>query len=1079
VQAGALIGRDRPAAILGSEIGRTVGSHGGLVLITGEAGIGKTALVAAAMEEAIRGHTLVLGATCWDREGAPGYWPWVQVVRSLQRAVPPYEWETARATAGDGLPFLLGEASGAAPPGGSDDGVFKLYDAVTTLLVTASRRRPVVVVLEDLHWADPASIKLLDFVVRHSWFERLLIVGTYRDDEVETAGHPLGPLLLPLSAHAANLALTGLDRDGVGLLMTRTAGLKPDDELVVEVHRRTGGNPLFVEQMARLWHGGTSITGIAPVIRAAIGRRLTHLPHGVVALLTAAAVLGTEFDLHVLAASVGGSFADVTAGLQQAEAARLVVPQDDERFAFAHELVRETLSKSVDGPELRRLHAAVVLAVQRSPALRSRIVPADLARHARLAVPDVDPADALVLLLDAARDASRRLASEEAASHYRHALELVAEDAWHERAIVALDLGVEQQRAGELAQARKTFEDVVTAARELDDAELLARAALGLHGLGIGRREPGDEQINLIDEARMKLGGGHPADNRLAVRLLAAASRARTHQPRFDPAALELSASAVELARRISDDEALGSSLLALHDAVWEPGTANEREALANEMTSVARRTDDRELELQAVLLRSVALLEQGDPRALREHELFVAMTDRSRLPRFRYLALSRQGAMAMLTGHFEQARAFIDEAFALGERIGEPDRTGVWRGQRWGLATLRGNLDEASAIVESYRAEADPWASVLGACVAVHRGDTDLACRLLPDITVLRGQLPRWFASMLLTVDAEVAAAAADPQRCDNARAQIAPLIDTWAVVAARVLVHGPMVYWLSRVNGAQGDWDSAIAGFSAAQRAADRLGARPWSIEARARLAEALTARAHQADAATASSLLAEVEHEAGDIGMLGIVERVRRARSGGADPAVIAPPGRPGRATGVFRLDGDVWTLAFAGRTVHVPDAKGLRDLHTLIGRPGTSVSAVVLLDPLQAELSAARRLGADEVLDEQARAHYRDRLAALDGQIDSALTRHDDDRAAELDRERQTLISELRRATGLAGRTRRLGDEGERARKTVSARIRDTLRRLDHRHPELAGHLRATVSIGFTCLYQPMGDIKWTL
>jgi hypothetical protein len=120
-----------------------------------------------------------------------------------------------------------------------------------------------------------------------------------------------------------------------------------------------------------------------------------------------------------------------------------------------------------------------------------------------------------------------------------------------------------------------------------------------------------------------------------------------------------------------------------------------------------------------------------------------------------------------------------------------------------------------------------------------------------------------------------------------------------------------------------------------------------------------------------------------------------------------------------------------------------------------------------------------LGADRVLDERAIAHYRDRLAHLDGQIERALMRHDDDRAAELDHERQALISELRRASGLAGRWRLLGDEGERARKTVTARIRDSMRRLDQRHPELGRHLRATISTGFTCRYQPAADVTWTL
>ena len=936
-----------------------------------------------------------------------------------------------------------------------------------------------VVVLEDLQWADPASVKLLDFIVRHGWFERLLVIGTYRDDEVEAAGHPLGPMILPLVAHATTVVLTGLDRDAVGLLMARTAGRKPDDDLAAEVHRRTGGNPLFVEQMASLWHGGTSIAGIAPVIRAAIERRLAHLPPEVVEILTGAAVLGTEFDPRVLAPCVGAPVAEVNAGLDRAVAARLVVSLDEERFAFAHDLVRETLYGSLDGTEVRRLHAAVVHAIERAPALRTRLVPADLASHARLAVPDVDAADALRLLLEAAGDASRRLASEEAVRHYGHALELVPADAPQERAAIALDLGVEQQRAGELAQARQTFEDVVTVARDLDDPALLARAALGLHGLGIARRERGDHQIDLIDEARARLVGDDLAPgNRLAVLLLAAASRARTHHTPSDPAALDLSARAVDLARRRHDDEALGSSLLARHDAVWQPGTAAQRIALADEMTSVALRGADRELELQASLLRMAALLEQGDPRALTEYAWFVAMAERTRLPRFRYLAVSRQGTMAMLTGHFEEARAFVDEAFALGGRLGEADRTGVWRGQSWGLALLQGNLEEAGTLVDAYRADADPWGSVLGASLAVRQGDIDLAGRLLSDVTPLREHFPGWFAAMPLVVQAEVAAATRDPQRCATARADLAKLVDHWAVVAAGVWVHGPMAHWCAQIDAAQSRWDDAIAGFTAAQRAADRLGSRPWSIEARTGLAEALIARGHPADLGTASGLLTEIDRDASALDLRVTVERARRAQARLAGEGVVAAPRERARTGGVFRVEADVWTLTFAGRTIHMPDAKGLRDLHTLLAQPGTDVPVTTLLAPY-GDRAVSRRVGADPVLDDRAKARYRHRLAELDEEIGRALGRHDDDRAAELDHERQALIDELRRATGLAGRSRRLGDEGERARKTVTARVRDSMRRLDQRHPELAHHLRATISTGLTCRYQPAGDVTWKL
>ncbi len=315
----AIIGRDHPAGLLRAEIDRATGSHGGLVLVTGEAGIGKTTLVTDAAHEARRRGALVVGGACWDSDSAPGYWPWVQVLRGLRRS--PDDWAAAQEAAGPDLAVLVGESGRPADATIDDDESgepFRLYDAVTTALVAVSQRRPVVVVLDDLHWADGASLRLLEFAAQHTWFERLLLVGTYRDAEVEAGDHPLRPLMMPLVAKATTITLAGLSRDEVGALIARTAGREPADALVDEVHRRTGGNPFFVEQTARLWHADGSVTALAPGVREAVRQRLAQLPAAVVETLTAAAVLGREFHRQVLAACVASPAAEVDRFLDRA-----------------------------------------------------------------------------------------------------------------------------------------------------------------------------------------------------------------------------------------------------------------------------------------------------------------------------------------------------------------------------------------------------------------------------------------------------------------------------------------------------------------------------------------------------------------------------------------------------------------------------------------------------------------------------------------------------------------------------------------------------------------------------------------
>ncbi|MEQ4722257.1 AAA family ATPase [Nonomuraea sp. B19D2] len=1127
-----LIGRDRPTAILRGEVERALVSHGSLVLVTGEAGIGKSALVASAAEEAVRGGARLLTGVCWEGEGAPGHWPWVQVVRRLD----------------------------AQPLTGSEG--FELYDTVTGLLVDASRERPVVVVLEDLHWADAASLRLLEFVVRHAWFERLLVIGTYRDSEVGGA--------LPLEAKAITLTLTGLSREEVGRLVARTTGLSPDERLVTEIHRRTGGNPFFVEQTARLWQGGTPLATIPPGVGAAVRRRLSRLPEAVLEVLRMAAVLGREFTADALRAALtpvppdaldrraasrgsaavslrdraalphdrtllggseasvesallggsgasvrsallGGSEASVWSALEQAVSAKLITSLGSGRHAFVHDLVRETLYAELDEDEARARHAAALRALDSA-------LPATRAHHAYLAaVPDAPD-----LLLAAARDAEARMAEEEAAGHYRRALELTP--AWEprRRATIGLDLGVAQHRAGDAATGVRTLEAAIAITRRLDDADLMALTALKLHDLcyfGQGgqwadfvheahhrlvrpatydpshttmparaatpgpadaAREPSNvvrgPRSAALDHGRTTQGpGGLAPGSGVTPHAFDAGARRpgdAPHKPgdlppstgggsrepgtgggRLDAAALELTEVAAELARRGDDDETLGFSLVARLGAIWGPDTAGERLAITEELAAVARRTRDARLDLTARSWRVGALLEAGDPRCLPELRGFVARAEGAELALFQHEAAVLKAMFATLAGRFDEAGTHIDAAYELGEQpgIGRRDLRCM---QRWSVALLRGRFDVADSVLGEMERAGSRHFPLYRAVTAVQRGDGgEAAVRHLAEIMAAGEQYLRWMAPLWLRFQAQAAALSKDPVLCAHARAAITPYVGQWAVTAT-VAVEGPFAHWAAVLDAAQGRWDEAVDGFTAAYRAADLLGARPWSIESRARLAEVLQARGDDA-----SALIEQVERDAAALGML-----VRLPRPG-AD---------------AFRFDGQVWTLTYAGRTVHLPDSKGLADLRVLLGRPGSEVRAVELLNPAGGEVVvAARSMGGDDVLDEEAKKRYRQRLELLDYEIDRAAELGDDRRAAELDAERKALLDELRTAAGLGGRTRRLGDEAERARKAVTNRIRSTLRQLDQRHPELAAHLRASVSTGATCRYHPSPAVRWSL
>ncbi|OKI36674.1 ATPase [Saccharothrix sp. CB00851] len=956
-----------------AEVERAVGSHGGLVLVAGEAGIGKTTLVTGAAGQARRSGALVLGGSCWDSDSAPGYWPWVQVIRGLRRAVTAREWESVDPGP---LAVLLGEAPSEHTPES-----FPLFDAVTSALVAVSHQRPVVVVLEDLHWADPASLKLLEFAAQHTWFERVLVIGTYRDTEVDAEDHPLRPLMTPLLGRAATVALTGLSPGEVGELMTRTAGREPDADLVAEVHSRTGGNPFFVEQTARLWHGGGPVTAIAPGVRDALRRRLSLLPAQVGELLTTAAVVGREFHRRVLAAVASLPVPAVDRLLDQAVQARLVVGSGGGRFSFAHDLVRETLYGALS--DVDAAHAAVVRALDGEPA--EEVLPADLARHAHLAGERLDPDRAVDLIVAAARDASRRMAVEEAAGHYRRALERAA--GARRRIAVALELGNELYHCAEPVEAQRVFDEAAALARELDDPEPFARVALAVYRFA----EDEDRAGVVVREAYDRLIGPPPD---VPTEVLAR----------------EISLHAIEAARGGGDDDALASGLWAVHDTTWGIGNAEQRLALTDELITVSRRSGAQTGEYFATSFRWVALVELGDPRYLDQVHSFVALSERLGMTRFAFSAAIDQSIIAVLQGRYAEAEALLVKA----TELGASSHTGfrlmylhLW----WALRLSQGEFAALDELMPELLASNHPFPGLLTGIAAVERGDVaGTPVQLGQAAQDDRNQLS--FEGLWLRFQAQFAHAAGDRELAARVRERLAPHRGKWLVSLYGCDISGPVDLWLGLVDLVLGRCDEAVEELTAAQRSAERMRAVPWAERARRHLAEV-----------PASEVVRGVE----------------------------------------FRRDGDVWALSYDGVTVRMPDSKGLRDLHVLVSSPGEPVAAVALLAP---EAVASARLGGDPVLDDEAKARYRRRLARLDEEIDHAV---DDERAAVLDRERAALLDELRAAAGLAGRTRRLGDEAERARKAVTARIRDALRKLDGRHPGLAAHLRETVSTGATCVY----------
>jgi predicted ATPase len=266
------VGREAELAALTADLDAAAGGQGGVVLVAGEPGIGKTRLAEELAAQAAARDAMVLWGRCWEGEGAPAFWPWIQVVRAYLKNVEPaalrQEMGAGAADIAQVVPAIRERLPDlpTPPPVEPEAARFRLFDSVTGFLRAAAARRPLLLVFDDLHWADAPSLALLRFVSRELEGAGLLVLGIYRHAEVDR-DHPLLGAVADLTRgqHHRRLLLGGLEGREVAGFVALVAGVAPSPELTMAVHRQTDGNPFFVTEMVRLLasQGGSAPPGPA------------------------------------------------------------------------------------------------------------------------------------------------------------------------------------------------------------------------------------------------------------------------------------------------------------------------------------------------------------------------------------------------------------------------------------------------------------------------------------------------------------------------------------------------------------------------------------------------------------------------------------------------------------------------------------------------------------------------------------------------------------------------------------------------------------------------------------------------
>jgi tetratricopeptide (TPR) repeat protein len=997
MSAGSLVGRGMELAALEDVVDSASDGRGGLAVVTGMAGIGKTACLAAAAEHAVgRGCSLGWG-TCWDGGGAPPFWPWVQAFRELGQGV----------TSGEEPSIIREYVRGESVT--TDR--FELFDSSISWLAAVSQTRPAVVVLDDLQWTDVPSAVLLDFIAERIGRLPVAILAAYRDGEVHPS-NPVHPHLVRLTRTGRFLPLSGLSTGEVAELLVGLGIADRTEWTAARLCERTGGNPFFVRELARLADpSGTLPAGVRELLR----RQRDVLPAGARLVVEWAAVAGPEIRPELLSALSGATVPETSSAGEAAVEAGILT-RVGAALNFRHDLYREMVYADLDGTRRAGMHLAVAEWLEAHPGARRSSL-ADQVRHFVAAAPVAGDAGPLRAGRAAAAEAMNALAYEEAAQLCERVLEVVdpGPDRDPDRADLLVRAGEAWHKAGSGRQALDAFSAAAVVARRCGRPDLLGTAAVGVASVG-SVSSAGDEAIvALLDEALEALGA---EESPVRAEVLASLARELYHSQR-DPLSRqeELSLASVEMARGLGDRGVLARCLLARYDIVWRPGTTAERLGLLAELEELAATGHQPELLLDVYLGRLTALSELGDVRAWEELDAYAALAVRLRLARAQAFAVSRRATQATVEGRFEEAHQLIEEAAARFDAVGEPDGPTVRLAQTWDLHRAEGRLAELTDEIRSFGARL--WRPLfrgrLALCLLDARqpAKAEVAVRAVMDTDPV-GARRDYIWLLVLSNLADAAAQLRLTDVCDRLYTAMAPFSGTCVVTAAGVGWNGAVDFYLGLLARSLGRSDDARRHLEAALATHRRFGAAPW-------------------------------------------VERTR---------GLLATSGRASLAP-----DGDGFAVVFAGRRARLPDTKGLRDLAWLLSAPGSGVHVL--------DLVGAEAAGADAVLDEEAKTAYRTRLARLAADLADAEERGDTLAVERAISERETIAHQLGAAIGLGGRDRRLGDSSERARKTVSARIRDTLARIDRLHPDLAAHLRASLILGTTCRYDPDPPTAWTV
>jgi DNA-binding CsgD family transcriptional regulator len=886
-------GRSRELGLLRGLLQRTAGEGLRFALVGGEAGSGKSRLVSEFAHEAAGEGSLVLYGACDSVVRRP-YRPFVEALDQLVRDT---DAETLRAAVGpDGgelgrlLPHLAQRVGGLATPLAADPDTerHRLHSAFADLLAAVGRRAPLVIVIEDGHWADTPTLLLLRHLARGAPDARALLVTTFRDTEAEVP-EALSAALVDLrrSEGVTRLSLGGLSAEEIAEFVRSAGGDEAGADLA-EVGRAlrelTGGNAFL---MTELWRtlvergtvtvadgGGRLADAISELgspegVREVVSARLARLDAATTRLLELAAVAGPEFDLSLIAPS-GAADAQLHAALEQAIAHGMVeeVPSRRLAYRFNHELVRRALYDRMPGLKRAELHLQVAEALEQTHGANESRGLAELAHHFSAAAPLDGPGRAIHYSLLAGRTALAALDFDEADARFSTALELGIEDP-RRRAETQLELGTARSRGGRADDAIAAFRAAVQIAREVGDAEMLATAAIGFEEACWRPGITDQGAVGLLEEASAALG---EEESEVRVMLLAGLARAHAFLGNYDASGVA-EERAIAMARRLGDRLGLATVLMR---AYWTRAERNLEHTL--EMLSEARDLSEalgeRDMQAEAMEWRVAGLIARGElTTAERELSEIHAMAVRQRQPFPLHVAEHYASTLSLCFGRLAATEAAARRSHEWSRLLTGRDASGIYGIQMFGIRREQGRLAELAAVTREFADSGratGAWRPGLAALLA-ELGMEEEARRELARVRAdgfdgLRSAL--WVASLTYLVDAS--AAVSDEALAALLYPELAPLAGGNVVIGHGVACYGAADRYLGVLAATLGEHALAVSHFDRALAFNRDMGAATWVAHTLYAYGRALRMRGGADNRARASELLSEAAALAQRIGM-----------------------------------------------------------------------------------------------------------------------------------------------------------------------------------------------------------------